>query len=149
MACLAVINFLQNLVGLMLWLKWRSFRLDPLGKSRPATLAGTLRRAEPTRLKRWHFLAALASLLLVRAWFYWQVGAAVDWVPKLRLDPIAGSFRSDFFWRMLLFSTVSFISTLGVTYLWFLLLSVFNHGDPNRDPIPGVFRLTHGPIHTH
>ena len=146
MAFLAVINFLLNLAGLLLWFKWRSFRLDPLARIKPATLTGTLRRAEPSRLKRWHLLAALAALLVVRSWFYWQVGSAVDWVAKLRLEPITVSFRSDFFSLMLLFSTLSFVSALGVVYLWLLLVSLVNGKGSDQDPCQGWVRLHLGRI---
>jgi len=146
MTFLTAINFLLNLAGLVLWLKWRSFRFDPLVRTRPATLTGTLRRAEPARLKRWHFLAALAALLLLRSWFYWQVGEEVDWVPSLTLDPISVSFRSDFFWRMLLFSSVSFLTTLGIAYLWLLLLSLINAKAGDGDPCQSWVRLHLGRI---
>src|SRR5260370_29988342 len=103
MTFLTAINFLSNLAGLVLWLKWRSFRFDPLVRSRPATLTGTLRRAEPARLKRWHFLAPLSALLLLRSWFYWQVGEGGGWGPAPKPDPIVVVFCSGFFWRMLPF----------------------------------------------
>ena len=76
---MALIDFILNLAGLLLWLNWRSVRFDPLGKRTPATLIGTLRRAEPRRWRRWHLLAALGGLLLLRAVFYWQIGAAANW----------------------------------------------------------------------
>ena len=63
---MGLIDFILNLAGMLLWLNWRSIRFDPLARTTPATLAGTLRRAEPPRMKRWHFLAALAALLLLR-----------------------------------------------------------------------------------
>jgi hypothetical protein len=73
---MGLIDFILNLAGLLLWLNWRSIRFDPLGKRTPATLVGTLRRAEPSRLRRWHLLAVLGGLLLLRALFYWQIGSA-------------------------------------------------------------------------
>ena len=73
---MALIDFILNLAGLLLWLNWRSVRFDPLGRRTPATLIGTLRRAEPRRLRRWHLLAALGGLLLLRAVIYWQIGSA-------------------------------------------------------------------------
>src|SRR3974390_1650027 len=76
---MGLIDFILNLAGLLLWLNWRAVRLDPLSRATPATLAGTLRRAEAPRLKRWHFLAALGGLLLLRAVLYWQIGSAVNW----------------------------------------------------------------------
>ena len=79
---MGLIDFILNLAGLLLWLNWRSVRFDPLGKRTPATLIGTLRRAEPRRLRRWHLLAALGGLLLLRALFYWQIGSAAHWTGR-------------------------------------------------------------------
>jgi uncharacterized protein YggT (Ycf19 family) len=127
---MALIDFILNLAGLLLWLNWRSVRFDPLGKRTPATLIGTLRRAEPRRLRRWHLLAALGGLLLLRALFYWQIGSAAHWTGTLNLSVITLSFRSDYFVRMLLFSIFSFGLTLGVFYLWLLLLSILAGPEP-------------------
>jgi uncharacterized protein YggT (Ycf19 family) len=127
---MALIDFILNLAGLLLWLNWRSVRLDPLGKRTPATLIGTLRRAEPKRLRRWHLLAALGGLLLLRALFYWQIGSAAHWTGTLNLSVITLSFRSDFFARMLWFSIFSFGLTLGGFYLWLLLLSILAGPEP-------------------
>jgi uncharacterized protein YggT (Ycf19 family) len=127
---MGLIDFILNLAGLLLWLNWRSARFDPLGKRMPATLIGTLRRAEPRRLRRWHLLAALGGLLLLRAGIYWQIGSAANWAGKLDLGITALSFSSNLsgpmlsFLRMLLFSIFSFGLMLGVFYLWLLLLSI-------------------------
>ena len=64
-------------------------------------MIGTLRRAEPERLRRWHLLAALGGLVLLRALFYWQIGAVAHWTGTLNLGVISLSFRSDYFDRML------------------------------------------------
>jgi uncharacterized protein YggT (Ycf19 family) len=129
---MAIVDFILNLAGLLLWLNWRSIRLDPLGKRTPATLIGTLRRAEPKRLRRWHLLAALGGLLLLRALFYWQIGSAFKpvWAGKLDLDVTTLFFRSDSFSRILLFSISSFALTLAVFYLWLLLLSILAGPEP-------------------
>lgn len=119
-----IIDFILNLAGLMLWLNWRTLPFDPLNKATPATLVGTLRRAEPTRYQRWHFAAALGALLLLRASFYRLVGPAVDWTGKLNLVATQLAFRSDSFDLMLLYSTLSFGLLLGVLILWLLLLSL-------------------------
>jgi uncharacterized protein YggT (Ycf19 family) len=126
------IDFILNLAGLLLWLTWRSVRLDPLGRRTPATLIGTLRRAGPPRLRRWHLLAAIAGLVLLRAGFYWQIGSAFKpvWAAELDLGVITLSFRSDFFVRTLLFSVLSFGLMLGVFYLWLLLLSILAGPEP-------------------
>src|SRR6185437_2087911 len=87
------IDFILNVAGLLIWLNWRSARLDPFNRGIPATLAGTVRRAEPMRFKRWHFLAALAGLLFIRAFFYGQIGgAAHDWTPKLNFIVVTPAF---------------------------------------------------------
>lgn len=142
------IDFILNLAGVLLWLNWRSIRFDPLVKTKPATLAGTLRRAEPHRLKSWHLLAALGGLLLVRALLYWQLGPAVGWTPSLHpggID-IAVPFRSDSWWRMLLFSGLSFGVTLAVCYLWLLLLSIVNSRATETDPLQKLVRLHLGRV---
>ena len=145
---MGLINFILNLAGLLLWLNWRSIRFDPLVKTSPATLAGTLRRAEPRRLKRWHLLAALGALLLLRALLYWQIGSAVDWTPNFHLGgiDIAIPFRSDSWWRMVLFSGLSFAVTLGVCYLWLLLLSLVNGPRDGADPLQKLVRLHLGRV---
>jgi len=147
---MGLIDFILNLAGLLLWLNWRSVRFDPLGKRTPATLIGTLRRAEPRRLRRWHLLAALGGLLLLRALFYWQIGSAAHWTGTLNLSVITLSFRSDYFVRMLLFSIFSFGLTLGVFYLWLLLLSILAGPEPLpfhrlvRMPLGGIDRWARG-----
>jgi uncharacterized protein YggT (Ycf19 family) len=141
---MALIDFILNLAGLLLWLNWRSVRYDPLGKRTPATLIGTLRRAEPKRMRRWHLLAMLGGLLLLRAVFYWQIGSAAHWTGTLNLNVITLSFRSDYFARMLWFSIFSFGLTLAVFYLWLLLLSILAGPDPRpfhrlvRVPLGGI-----------
>jgi uncharacterized protein YggT (Ycf19 family) len=133
---MALIDFILNLAGLLLWLNWRSVRFDPLGRRTPATLIGTLRRAEPRRLRRWHLLAALGGLLLLRAGIYWQIGSAANWSGKLDLGITALSFSSNLsgpmlsFLRMLVFSIFSFGLMLGVFYLWLLLLSILAGPEP-------------------
>ena len=141
---MGLIDFILNLAGLLLWLNWRSVRFDPLGKRTPATLIGTLRRAEPRRLRRWHLLAALGGLLLLRALFYWQIGSAARWTGILNLSVITLSFRSDYFVRMLLFSIFSFGLTLGVFYLWLLLLSIL--AGPELLPFHRLVRMPLGGI---
>ena len=141
---MALIDLLLNLAGLLLWFNWRSAHLDRLAISTPVTLAGTLRRAEPSRFKRWHFLATLAALLIARAWLYRQLGPLVDWTPSLRLGPIAVWFRSDYFSRSLAFSVLSFVSALGLFYLSLLLVSVVNAKSAEQEPLQRIVRLQLG-----
>jgi len=145
---LGLIDLILNLAGVMLWLSWLSVRFDPLARTTPATLVGTLRRAEPHRLRRWYFLAGLGAMLLLRWIFYWQIGAAVDWTPNLHLGgiDIAIPFRSDFLWPMLLYSILSFGAALGVFYLWLLLFSLANNRAGRDHPLQRLVRLHLGRI---
>src|SRR5579872_1575358 len=99
-----LIDFILNIAGLLLWLNWLAVQSDPLTKTSAASLVGTLKKAGAVAPRRWKFLAGLIALLLLRASVYWQIGAAVNWTPKLELEFIDLSFRSDYYGRMLLFS---------------------------------------------
>ena len=145
---MGLIDVILNLAGVLLWLNWRAIGFDALVRTSPATLAGTLRRADPHRFKRWHVLAALGGLLTVRALLYWQVGSAVDWTPSLHLGglDIAIPFRSDSWWRMFLFSGLGFAVTLALCYLWLLLLSLVNAKGAEMDPTQKLVRLHMGRV---
>ena len=136
------IDFILNLAGLLLWLNWRAVHrvaLPPPG----ASLLSTLKRAEPIG-SRWLHLAGLGTLLVVRSFFYWQLGSALHWAPGLPLGPVTLAFRSDLFTRMLLFSALSFGATLAVFHLWLLFLSVVNAGMPDANPQQRLLRLQLG-----
>jgi len=143
---MALIDFILNLAGLLLWLNWRSSGYDPLGRRTPATLIGTLRQAEPQRLVRWHSLAALAGLLLLRAVLYRQIGSAARpaWAGTLNLGVVVPAFASNSFLRMVLFSGLSFGLMLGVFYLWLLLLSLL--AGPEPPPFHRLVRMQLGSI---
>ena len=126
------IDFILNLAGLLLWLNWRAAKADPLGKSKPATLIGTLRRAEPANARRCHLPAVLGGLLLLRALFYWQIGSAAGWIGKLDLGVTAVYFHSNYFGQMLLFSIFSFARMFGIIYLWLVLLSILEGPMPTH-----------------
>src|SRR5262249_5426299 len=105
---MSFIDAILNFVALLLWVSWRSLSFDPLVKAQPLSLASTVKRTEPPVFSRWHFLAALGALLLLRGLLYWQIGPAVNWVPNLKLGAISIFFRSDSPGRILLFSLLSF-----------------------------------------
>jgi uncharacterized protein YggT (Ycf19 family) len=140
------VDFILNLAGLLLWIKWRSLPFDPIHKRTPATLVGTLRRAAPSHFRRWHLLAAIGALLVLRALFYRQIGPATHWTGRLDLGVITLSFRSDLFSRMLLFSVSSFGLTLGIFYLWLLLLSLLAGPTADAGPIHRLVRMPLGGI---
>lgn len=122
------VDLILNLAGLLLWLNWRSIRFDPLVKRTPATLMGTLRPAAPQKIRRWHFLVFIAGLLLLRAVIYCWVMPL--WVGTLDLGVTAPQFRSNSFPRILLFSFLSFVLTLGIFYVGLLFLSLLKGPDP-------------------
>ena len=64
---MSLLHFILDLAALLLWINWRAKPYDALATATPATLVGTLRRAEARPAKRWHFLLALLGLLLLRA----------------------------------------------------------------------------------
>jgi uncharacterized protein YggT (Ycf19 family) len=125
---MGAVNFILNLAGLLLWLNWRSNRFDPLGRRAPATLMGTLRPATPKKMRRWHLPVFIGSLLLLRAVVYWWIGKETNWAGKLDLGPMVLYFSSsahwDGFFRMTVFSFLSFGLMLGILYVWLLVLSL-------------------------
>src|SRR5688572_27866318 len=123
-----VIHFILDLAALLLWLNWRSKPYDALATATPATLVGTLRRAESRPIKRWYFLAALIGLLLLRAALYRALGPALNWTGQLNFAVTSLAFKSDFLDRMLLFSVLSFAVTLVVFCFWLLLLATLGRG---------------------
>lgn len=141
---MGIIDFILNLAGLLLWVNWRSLPFDPFTKRTPATLVGTLRRAAPSRFRRWHLLAAIGALLLLRAVFYWQVGSAAHWTGRLNLGVTTLFFRSDWFDYILLFSVLSFGLALGVFYLWLLLLSLLAGRSAAEQPVHRLVRMQLG-----
>jgi uncharacterized protein YggT (Ycf19 family) len=132
---MSFIDFILNIAGILLWLNWRSVHADPFMRGRPATLSGTLRRAEPVRIKRWYFLAALAALLFLRGIFYQQIGPAVNWTARLDLYFVALTFHQAFFVPAQLFSLLSFARDFLIFYFWLLSLAVINGDGNSSDPI--------------
>lgn len=142
---MGLIDFILNLAGVLLWLGWRSIRLDPLVKAPPATLIGTLRRAEPSRLKGWQLLVGLAALLLLRGVLYQQIGPEAEWTPRLNLFLVVLAFRGNLFLPALLFSVLSFLRVLIICYFWLLALAVINGRATGGDPLLKLVRLQLGP----
>ena len=140
---MALLDFILNLIGLLLWFNWRAAWFDPLSKSVPATLAGTLRRAEKTHFKRWHLPLGLLVLLLLRAPLYATFGGALNWTGKVDVMVISIPFNSNApsYLPMLLYSFYSFGVTLTAFLLWVLFLSVLKSGAPENDSLRQLLRL--------
>lgn len=140
---MGLLDFILNLIGLLLWFNWRAAWFDPLSKSTPATLAGTLRRAEKTRYKRWHLPLGLLGLLLLRAPLYSEFGSALNWTGKLDLMVISIPFHSNApsYLPMLLYSFYSFGAALTTFLLWVLFLSILKSTSPENDSLRQLLRL--------
>jgi uncharacterized protein YggT (Ycf19 family) len=141
---MGLLDFILNLVGLLLWVNWRAQPRDAMRLAPPATLVGTLRRADKPRLYGWQFPVILAALLVCRALVYWQIGPAVNWTGKLELGVISVPFRSDYLWRMLLFSGLSFAVAFWVFLLWLLLLSLLQPRSNEVSPFQNFIRANLG-----
>jgi uncharacterized protein YggT (Ycf19 family) len=139
------VDFILNIAGLLLWLNWRTTRLNAAGR-KPSTLAGTLRRAESPRFKPWHLPAALCGVILLRALVYWKIGSAVNWSATLGVPPISISFRSEYFTQMLLFSILSFAVLLAAFLMWLLFLSLLARPTAELDTIRRFVHLHLGPV---
>jgi uncharacterized protein YggT (Ycf19 family) len=137
---MALINFILNLAGLLLWLGWRDARTDALTGNPTVPLARTLRPLGKSSRTRWKYLGALVTLLLARALFYHWIGPAVKWTARLDLVTIALPFQSELLWRMWLYSLFSFGLTLGMFYLAILFFSLVNRPVPDTEPLQKVVR---------
>ena len=137
---MGLIDLVLNLAGTLLWLGWRSMGLDPLVKATPVSLVGTLRRAEPRRLRGWQLLVGLTALLLLRAALYCQIGPEVNWTPKLNLFFVVLAFHSHLFLPSLLYSILSFGRLLIICYFWMLVLVIINRRTGSPDPVLKALR---------
>lgn len=140
---MALLDFILNLVGLLLWFNWRAARFDPISMSRPATLAGTIRRAEKATFKRWHVPFALLGLLLLRVPLYVEFGSALNWTGKIDIGTIAIPFNSNTasYLPMLLYSFYSFAVVLAVFLIWVLLLSALKSSAAESDSLRQLLQL--------
>lgn len=145
---MGLLDFILNLIGLLLWFNWRAAWFDPLSKSTPATLAGTLRRAEKSHLKRWHLPLGLVGLLFLRAPLYGEFGGALNWTGKLDVLIISIPFNSNAnsYLPMLLYSFYSFVHALIVFLMWALFLAILKNNAPENDSLRQVLRLHLGRV---
>jgi uncharacterized protein YggT (Ycf19 family) len=143
---MSLIDFILNVAGILLSLNWRSATSDPFLRGTPATLAGTVRRAQPVRVKRWHYLAIVLGLLFLRALFYRYVGPAVNWTAKLDFYFVVLTFQEAHFLSALTFSVVSFLRAFMVCYFWLITLAAINRNSGSSDPLQKMISLQIGRI---
>jgi hypothetical protein len=135
MARRARVNFIDAILNLaiaLLWLQWRSNRtaLAPLPTK---SLLSLLKPTEQTRAGA-GILLTLAAVVVLRAFFYWQIGAPLGWMATLRLGVTPIHFRSDFLGLMLLYSTLAAARVVVVAFLWLALLHAVNRRAPAEEP---------------
>lgn len=137
---MSLVDFLLNAACLLLWLNYRTYAIARRAAPAALTLPSLVQRAEPRREHRWAYLVGLAVVLGLRGLFYWQIGPAADWTPRLDLGVVVVALRSDYWERALIFSGLSFLRFLGVFYLWLILLSVVNRSLSSIDPVQRLVR---------
>ena len=138
-----LIDFLLNIVGLLLWFNWRASGLR-LAAPGVVSLAATIQRTEAIEPRRWFSFGCLIALLIIRALLYCQIGSKVNWIATLDLTAIALPFRSDLLSRMFLFSLLSFFVSLAAVYASLLLLSVINEKSRTTDYFSRLITLQLG-----
>ena len=120
---MSFLDFILNLVALLLWIDWRSERAVVKNPPGGVSLARSLQSTERVVLRPWVSFGALLLLLLVRGFFYWNVGTAASWIPILDLGVISLAWRMDLLPTSILFSLVSFGLILFAYLTCLLLLS--------------------------
>jgi hypothetical protein len=138
------LDWMTDLVGLLLWLSWRGFGSLPVSPRPALTLLSNLRPADRTARRSPMFLPALAVLLLIRAVvhhsFSPQFAEAVPW----SLGAVTVVFRSDLWGRILAHSVLSWSYCVAQAYLCFALLATLHRSDTEPDSITRSVRAELG-----
>jgi hypothetical protein len=135
-----LIHFILNAAAMLIWLSWRSHRFIPTNDFRGGTLLSTLKKTERGQFNQKTLITSLVLLLGIRAIFYWMIGSAVKWAPRMDLVVISIPFRSDYFDRMVLFSILSFAAWLGIFFCWLIFLQLVNHRAGDANPWQAIVR---------
>jgi len=135
-----LIHFILNAAAMLLWLSWRSYRFVPTNDFRGGTLLSTLKKTERGQFNQMTLVTSLVMLLGLRAIFYWHIGPAVHWAPRIDFIVFSVPFRCDFFDRMVLFSALSFFGWMGVFYFWLILLQLLNDRGADTNPWHAIVR---------
>lgn len=141
---MSLIDWMLNLAGLILWLGWRN--APPAGKRRSPgiSIAAAVKPMETGPVRTWLLPICLLVLIVLRSFFYWHIGSALNWTPRLPLTVLIMPFRSDYLSRMVLFSFLSFLLFLATFYFGLFLLSVVNRNITDGDPVQRWIRTQLG-----
>src|SRR5690349_14065755 len=129
-----LVDSILNIAMLFLWIDWRSGRIARRPQS-ALSLANTVRPAERRIGHGLGSLAVLGFILLVRPCLYYLIGSKLTWTPAINLLALSLPWRSDLLDRMYVYSTATFLLTLGAFYAAILLLSVINRKLPDSEVI--------------
>lgn len=138
------LDAILNLAIVLLWLQWRSARTAQT----PLPLKSLLSLLQPTEKSHAgpRSLLILGAVLMLRAFFYWQIGAPLGWRATLRLGTTTILFRSDFLGSMLLYSVAAAVHAILVAFLWLALLNVLHRRAAPDDPFPKWIRRQLGRV---
>lgn len=141
------LDWMTDLVGLLLWLSWRGFGSHPVSARPALTLASNLRPADGGRTRRTPLaLPGLAVLLLARAalhhGFSPHFADALPW----SLGAVTVVFRSDLWLRILAHSVLSWAGVVLKAYVCFAFLVTLRRSDPETDPITQSLRIELGRV---
>jgi hypothetical protein len=138
------LDWMTDLVGLLLWLSWRGFGSLPVSPRPALTLLSNLRPADRTTRRSPMFLPGLAILLFGRAFLHHsfspQFAEAVPW----SLGAVTVVFRSDLWSRILAHSVLSWAYFVLQAYLCFALLATLHRSDGEPDSITRSVRAELG-----
>jgi hypothetical protein len=137
------LDAILNLTALLLWIGWRSSGATVIPTRPGQSLAALLQPVGRNR-SRPHLLLFLVLLLVLRALFFWQIGAPLRWNPTLTLGPMAISFRSDYIGLMFFHSALGFLRAVLLFYVGLLLFSLVNRRVNDSDPCQRWVRIQLG-----
>lgn len=137
------IHWILNIAALLLWIDWRTGRAA--SQPQPViSLASALRDTGRRRSRGWGSFAAFLALVLVRPFFYVNVGAAVNWTPVPSVLGVSLPFRSDIFERMAAYSTAGYLLTIGFYYGCVLFVSAVRTTAPEAEVMRRFLRAQLG-----
>ncbi|MBI3879749.1 MAG: hypothetical protein HY301_06755 [Verrucomicrobia bacterium] len=129
---MSFLDAILNLAALLLWVSWRT--VGPVVNTAPVkSLTALLQPTDKSRRVP-RLLLFLGALLLVRAVFYWQIGAPLGQTLGLSAGVTTVYFRCDYVGLMLIYSLLSFARTLLIFYLLLLPLSILNRDANDSEP---------------